>query len=69
MSSQTMAGAAGRISPGRGVRPLVRHSLALTRRNLRKAMASPGQIIDATLMPVTLSLVFIYTFGGAVSGD
>ncbi|MFE9374826.1 ABC transporter permease [Streptomyces sp. NPDC006711] len=69
MSSPTMARVAGRISPGRGVRPLVRHSLALTRRNLRKAMASPGQIIDATLMPVTLSLVFIYTFGGAVSGD
>nr|WP_202447329.1 ABC transporter permease [Streptomyces sp. SID5468] len=43
--------------------------MVLARRNLRKAVASPGQIIDATLMPVVLSLVFIYAFGGAIAGD
>ncbi|MEU6331188.1 ABC transporter permease [Streptomyces sp. NPDC047049] len=70
MSSPTIArGIATRAAQGRGMRPLVRHSLALARRNLRKAAASPGQIIDATLMPVTLSLVFIYGFGGAIAGD
>ncbi|MCW7984962.1 ABC transporter [Streptomyces platensis subsp. clarensis] len=48
---------------------LVRHSLALSRRNLRKSLASPGQVLDTALMPVVLSVIFIYAFGGAIAGN
>ncbi len=52
-----------------GPRELARHTAALTRRNLRKSLASPGQLIDATIMPVSLALIFVYAFGGAIAGD
>ncbi|MFH7598155.1 ABC transporter permease [Streptomyces racemochromogenes] len=47
----------------------VTHTLAITRRNLRKVLSSPGQILDATLMPVVFALIFVYIFGGAISGS
>ncbi|WP_415947315.1 ABC transporter permease [Streptomyces sp. KLOTTS4A1] len=45
------------------------HTLAITRRNLRKVLSSPGQILDATLMPLIFALIFVYIFGGAISGS
>ncbi|MEU7578413.1 ABC transporter permease [Streptomyces sp. NPDC041068] len=53
--------------PGPG--EAVRHTLAIARRNLRKVLASPGQILDATLMPLIFALIFVYGFGGAISGS
>ncbi|MFE2373291.1 ABC transporter permease [Streptomyces sp. NPDC059398] len=52
-----------------GPREALRHSLAIARRNLRKVLASPGQVLDATLMPVIFALIFVYIFGGAISGS
>ncbi|MFF0749908.1 ABC transporter permease [Streptomyces sp. NPDC004267] len=65
------AGVPGALEPAVGarVREVLRHVLVLTRRNLRRSVASPGQIIDATLMPVTLAVIFLYAFGGAIAGD
>jgi oleandomycin transport system permease protein len=48
---------------------LVRHSLALARRSLIKVRRSPGIIGDAVLMPVIFLVLFVYLFGGAVSGS
>jgi len=57
-----------RESPGRPY-GLVRHSLALARRSLIKVRHSPGIIGDAVLMPVIFLVLFVYLFGGAVSGS
>ncbi|WP_084546558.1 ABC transporter permease [Glycomyces arizonensis] len=48
---------------------LVRHSLALTGRELTKVRRNPGIFLDALFMPVTFLLLFVYLFGGAVSGS
>lgn len=48
---------------------LVRHSFALTGRNLTKVRRNPGIFLDALFMPVMFLLMFVYLFGGAVSGS
>lgn len=47
----------------------VRHTLAITRRNLLLIRNDPGQLIDATIVPIILTLVFVFVFGGAIQGD
>lgn len=47
---------------------LARHSLALAGRSLTKTRRNPGVLLDALLMPVLFLLLFVYLFGGAVSG-
>jgi len=73
MTDTLTAGRAGqpprtRESPRRPF-GLVRHSLALARRSLIKVRHSPGIIGDAVLMPVIFLVLFVYLFGGAVSGS
>ncbi len=48
---------------------LIRHSLALAERSLIKVRRSPGIIGDAVVMPVIFLVLFVYLFGGAVSGS
>jgi oleandomycin transport system permease protein len=59
------------VAPGglSATRQAVNHTLAITRRNLRKVLSSPGQVLDATLMPLIFALIFVYIFGGAISGS
>jgi oleandomycin transport system permease protein len=47
----------------------VRHTLAIARRNLLLIRNDPGQLIDATIVPIVLTLVFVFVFGGAILGD
>ncbi|MEV0431539.1 ABC transporter permease [Micromonospora sp. NPDC050495] len=47
----------------------MRHSLALARRNLVKIKRNPISISDAVIAPVTFLAIFVYMFGGAVSGS
>lgn len=49
--------------------PQLRHSLALAGRSLTRTRRNPGVILDALLLPVIFLLVFVYLFGGAVSGS
>jgi oleandomycin transport system permease protein len=49
--------------------PLVRHSLALARRSLIKTRRNPGNLGDATIVPIIFLVMFVYLFGGAVSGS
>ena len=49
--------------------PLLRHSLALAGRGLRRTRRNPGTLIDAVLLPVIFLLLFVYLFGGAVAGS
>ncbi|MFB7663370.1 ABC transporter permease [Kitasatospora sp. NPDC056138] len=55
--------------PRIGPRAHLRHVGALTRRNLMRIKADPESILDAVLVPIIFTLLFVYVFGGAVSGD
>jgi len=55
--------------PTLGVGAAIRHAYVLASRNLRKLTNDPGQLLDATVMPIVFSLVFVYVFGGAIAGD
>ncbi len=46
----------------------IRHAAVMAYRNLLRLRTDPGQLLDATLMPVVFSLVFMYVFGGAIAG-
>jgi oleandomycin transport system permease protein len=46
----------------------VRHALVLAKRNLIKTARTPEQLIDVTLQPIIFLLLFVYVFGGAISG-
>jgi oleandomycin transport system permease protein len=58
-------------APEQGTRPfpLLRHSLVLAGRAVRKIRRTPEQFIDVTLQPIIFVLLFVYIFGGAVSGS
>ncbi|WP_055591280.1 ABC transporter permease [Peterkaempfera griseoplana] len=54
-----------RISPAAHLR----HIGALTRRNLMRIKADPESMFDALLMPIIFTVLFVYVFGGALSGS
>ncbi|WP_029291416.1 ABC transporter permease [Cellulomonas sp. HZM] len=56
-------------APAKRPFPLVRHSLALTKRSLIKTWRTPEALIDVTLQPVIFLAIFTYIFGGAVAGS
>jgi oleandomycin transport system permease protein len=49
--------------------PLLRHGWALAGRSLTKTRRNPGMLLEALIMPVIFLLMFVYLFGGAVSGS
>ncbi|MFB6891844.1 ABC transporter permease [Kitasatospora sp. NPDC056327] len=53
---------------GIGLSGHLRHVGALTRRNLMRIKADPESMFDAILMPVIFTVLFVYVFGGAISG-
>jgi ABC-2 type transport system permease protein len=50
------------------IRDLVAQTLALAWRALVKMRRNPEQLLDVTLMPLLLTAMFGYMFGGAVAG-
>ncbi|WTU49923.1 ABC transporter permease [Streptomyces sp. NBC_00057] len=46
-----------------------RHSLVIARRNLVKVMNDPEQLVDAVVMPMVLTVVFVYLLGGAIGNN
>jgi oleandomycin transport system permease protein len=71
-STLTPGPGAGPASPGPPPkRPfgLARHSLALARRSLIKIRRTPEGLADAMVLPVVFLAMFVYLFGGAVSGS
>ncbi|WP_335982646.1 MULTISPECIES: ABC transporter permease [Streptomycetaceae] len=51
-----------------GLRANLRHIGALARRNMLQIRQDPESMFDAVLMPVIFTLLFVYVFGGAISG-
>ncbi|RKN45929.1 ABC transporter permease [Streptomyces hoynatensis] len=60
----------GRVEDARiGLRNGLRHIGALFRRNVLQARQDPESMMDALVMPVVFTLLFVYVFGGALSED
>ncbi|WP_327323222.1 ABC transporter permease [Streptomyces sp. NBC_01210] len=51
-----------------GLRANLRHIGALVRRNALQIKQDPESMFDAVLMPIIFTLLFVYVFGGAISG-
>jgi len=64
VAAKPAAAGEGRI----GLRANLRHIGALARRNMLQIKQDPESMFDALLMPVIFTLLFVYVFGGAVSG-
>ncbi|MER7014216.1 ABC transporter permease [Saccharopolyspora sp. NPDC000359] len=60
-----MRAVSGRVGP----RAALRHTGAIARRNLLQVVHDRGAILDATLMPMIFTLIFVYVFGGAIADD
>ncbi|MFF8604978.1 ABC transporter permease [Streptomyces sp. NPDC015346] len=57
------------VGEGRiGLRANLRHIGALVRRNALQIKQDPESMFDAVLMPIIFVLLFVYVFGGAISG-
>ncbi|MCQ4084697.1 ABC transporter permease [Streptomyces sp. RB6PN25] len=57
------------VGEGRiGVRANLRHIGALARRNALRIKQDPESMFDVLLMPIIFTLLFVYVFGGAISG-
>jgi oleandomycin transport system permease protein len=52
-----------------GLRANLRHIGALVRRNALQIKQDPESMMDALLMPIVFTLLFVYVFGGAVAGS
>ncbi|WP_418154278.1 ABC transporter permease [Actinoalloteichus caeruleus] len=54
-----------------GSRPgsMVRHGLILAGRSVAKIRKSPETLLDVTLQPILMLLMFVYLFGGAIAGS
>lgn len=47
----------------------LRHGLALAGRSVTKTRKNPASLLDVTLQPIIFLVVFVYLFGGAISGS
>ncbi len=56
-------------APAPALPATLRHSATLARRGIVKTIHSPEALLDVTLQPVVFLLLFVYVFGGAISGD
>lgn len=57
------------VKPGRAGPATLRHGGSLAWRGVIKTINSTEALIDVTLQPVIFLLLFVYVFGGAISGD
>ncbi|MCZ4100738.1 ABC transporter permease [Streptomyces sp. SID13666] len=65
----TTAPAKAQSHEGRiGFRANLRHIGALARRNMLQIKEDPESMFDAVLMPIIFTLLFVFVFGGAISG-
>jgi oleandomycin transport system permease protein len=47
----------------------LRHSATMIRRNLMSIKADPEELIDVTVFPLIMTVLFTYVFGGAMRGS
>jgi oleandomycin transport system permease protein len=56
---------AARVSP----RTALSHALTIARRNLLHIKSDPEQLVGMTIQPIMFLMLFVYVFGGAISGS
>ncbi|MBR8742890.1 ABC transporter permease [Nocardiopsis sp. MG754419] len=56
-------------APTRRPAALPRHGLVLAGRSLTKSLRSPGSLVNGVVTPAMFLVLFVYLFGGAVSGS
>jgi oleandomycin transport system permease protein len=64
MSTLAMPTPVSRISPIR----TIRHGVTLAGRSVRKIRKNPEQLIDVTIQPILMLVMFTFLFGGAIGG-
>lgn len=63
------AAAVSRSRPRASVAEIVRQTLLMAWRALKKMRRNPEQFFDVTLQPLLFTAMFAYIFGGAISGN
>jgi oleandomycin transport system permease protein len=48
---------------------MIRDSLILAKRSITKMVRNPEQFIDVTVQPIIMTVLFVFIFGGAISGS
>src|ERR1700709_2890024 len=48
---------------------MIRDSLILAKRTVTKMFRNPEQLIDLTLQPIIMTVIFVFIFGGAIAGS
>jgi oleandomycin transport system permease protein len=64
-NSMTAIAVPNHVSPLR----TIRQGLTLAGRGIRKIRKNPEQLIDVTLQPILMLVMFTYLFGGAIGGN
>ena len=59
------AGVTGRVS----FSEWLRHSGVMVRRNLLSILANPEELVDVTIFPLIMTVLFTYVFGGAMKAS
>ncbi|MFF1557074.1 ABC transporter permease [Streptomyces sp. NPDC058279] len=68
-AATSAAPTAGPAGEGRiGLRANLRHIGALVRRNTLQIKQDPESMFDVVFMPIIFTLLFVFVFGGAISG-
>ncbi len=67
-------GLARPVGPGAAARRVsfaewLRHSGTMVRRNLLSIKADPEELVDVTIFPLIMTVLFTYVFGGAMKGS
>jgi oleandomycin transport system permease protein len=52
-----------------GLRSRARHALTITRRNLLQVRNNPQLLVFIAIQPILFVLLFVFVFGGAISGS
>ena len=48
---------------------MIRDTLILAKRTVTKMFRNPEQFIDVTVQPIIMTVIFVFIFGGAISGS
>jgi oleandomycin transport system permease protein len=48
---------------------MIRDSFILAKRTITKMFRNPEQFVDVTLQPILMTVIFVFIFGGAISGS
>ena len=65
LPSGPLAGRTRRLTPGLALR----HALLIARRNLLQVRGNPQLLVFIAIQPILFVLLFVYVFGGAISGS